>query len=163
MKTFNFYFAITILMFSITSCLQFEDKTEKQVSNDDQITLNSNSPNKINSTNNQEGSTIIQGDFVHMVFFWLKEPDNKAVKEKFTNSLIDFVKNSDDIKSYHLGTPADTYRPIIDTSYTYCLIVTFPSKVEHDSYQIDPVHKKFLKNFKDSWEKVQIYDSESIK
>lgn len=149
-------------MFSITSCLQFEDKTEKQILDKDQIVLNSNSSDKINSAESQERSAVIQGDFVHMVFFWLKEPDNKAVKEKFTNSLIDFIKNSDDIKSYHLGTPADTYRPIIDTSYTYCMIVTFPSIIEHNNYQNDPVHKEFLKNFKDRLKKVQIYDSESI-
>lgn len=163
MKTFNFYVALIILMFYIASCSQIEKKVEKQILDKDKIVLNSNSSDKINSAKNQEGSAVIKGDFVHIVFFWLKEPDNKVFRERFTNSLIDFLKNSDDIRSYHLGTPADTYRPIIDTTYTYCMIVTFPSIMEHNNYQNDPVHKEFLKNFKDSWEKVQIYDSESIK
>jgi len=123
---------------------------------------NSKPSDKIDSSINENTSSKINGDFVHMVYFWLKEPDNDNIREKFSNSLIDFVKTSEDIKSFHLGTPADTYRPIIDTSYTYCLIVTFSSIDEHDKYQVDPVHKKFLKEFKDSWEKVLIYDSKSI-
>lgn len=157
MKIFNFYFLTAILIFSLASC-SHNNKTEKQVLDDNQTTLSNRS-----STINENESEVINGDFVHMVFFWLKEPDNKLIRNNFTSSLYNFIKNSDDIKSFHLGTPANTYRSIIDTSYTYCLIVTFPSKEEHDRYQNDPVHKEFLNNFKDSWEKVQIYDSESIK
>jgi len=154
MKTFNFFFAIALMVFSFSSCSLNEEER--------QTTVSSKPSQKADSSIDENGSTKINGDFVHMVYFWLKEPDNNAIREKFSTSLIDFVKNSEDIKSFHLGTPADTYRPIIDTSYTYCLIVTFPSKKEHDKYQVDPVHKNLLKEFKDSWEKVLIYDSESI-
>ena len=153
MKTFKYSFAIVILIFSIVSCSQNEDNTKS----------NGKTSDKETPGINLLASDVIDGDFVHIVFFWLKDPDNKDIRDNFTSSLYDFIKNSNDIKSFHLGTPANTYRSIIDTSYTYCMIVTFSSKIEHDRYQIDPAHKEFLTNFKDSWGKVQIYDSESIK
>lgn len=150
------------MIFSFVSCSQNEDKTAKHFLEEEQTTISNKSNEKAEYSKDKKGSEVIDGDFVHMVFFWLKEPDNKKFREEFTSSLTDFLKSSNDIKSYHLGTPANTYRPIIDTSYTYCMIVTFPSREEHDRYQNDPVHKEFLKNFKHSWEKVLIYDSENI-
>ena len=60
----------------------------------------------------------------------------------------------------HIGTPAQTNRPVIDNSYTYSLIVTFPSKEEHDEYQQEEVHQVFIEEAKELWKKVLVYDSE---
>lgn len=104
----------------------------------------------------------VNGKFVHTVFFWLKNPDSKEDQIKFETSLKKFLKSSAYIKSMHVGIPASTNRPIIDTSYSYCLNLTFNSKEDHDKYQEEEVHKVFIKESESLWKKVLIYDSENI-
>lgn len=101
-------------------------------------------------------------EFVHTVFFWLKNPDSKEDKAKFETSLTKFLKSSAHIKTMHLGVPASTNRPIIDTSYSYCLNLSFTSKEEHDKYQEEEVHKVFIRESEALWKKVLIYDSVTI-
>ena len=102
----------------------------------------------------------IEGKCAHSVFFWLKDPKNENVRDRFKTSLEKFIENSQYVKSMHIGTPAQTNRPVIDNSYTYSLIVTFPSKEEHDEYQQEEVHQIFIEEAKELWEKVLVYDSE---
>lgn len=109
-----------------------------------------------------EKPTVTPGAFIHAVYFCLVDPSKDTTTKAFEKSLVHFISNSSDITSYHLGRPADTSRPIIDTSYTYCLLVTFDSKVEHDRYQEDPAHKQFIKESEHLWTRVQIYDSMSV-
>ncbi len=98
--------------------------------------------------------------FVHHVFFWLKEglePYNIRKFEEGVNSLpaIEHVKLGD------VGKPASTDRPVIERSYSYSLLLVFESKDKHDSYQVDPIHVKFVDGCSSLWSKVLIYDSES--
>jgi len=111
---------------------------------------------KLNIENSMPGS------FAHTVYFWLKEPDNAQVCKAFEPSLSKFLESSADITTYHLGKPADTYRPIIDTSYTYALLTTFKDKAGHDRYQEDPAHKLFVKESESLWNRVLIYDSVDV-
>ena len=101
----------------------------------------------------------IKGKFAHIVLMWLKDPNNQDVVNEFEKSLDTFINNVQNVTSYHLGTPADTYRPIIDTTYTYCLVVTFDTKADHDLYQAESAHQNFLKESSGYWEKILIYDS----
>ncbi len=101
-------------------------------------------------------------EFVHTVFFWLKNPESKEDKTKFETSLAKFLKSSAHIKTMHLGVPASTNRPVIDTTYTYCLSLSFTSKEEHDKYQEEEVHKIFIRESENLWKKVLIYDSVNI-
>ena len=105
----------------------------------------------------------LDGPFVHIVFFWLKEPGNSDARDKFLRELKGFIDNTPIIKTQHIGTPADTSRPVIDSSYTYSLVTAFDSKKEHDEYQAHPLHKQFIENAQDLWEKVQVYDSNLLK
>ena len=107
-------------------------------------------------------NTSADSTFVHVVFFWLKNPDNFDERRQFETSIGKFIKNSKYVKSMHLGLPASTNRPVIDTTYTYCLIVSFSTKDEHDKYQAEEIHKIFIKESEDLWEKVRIYDSVNI-
>ena len=101
-------------------------------------------------------------EFVHTVYFWLKNPNNQAEKAKFEASLKRFITSSKYIKTKHIGVPANTNRPVINSSYTYCLSLTFTSKAEQDKYQDEDVHKVFIKESEMLWEKVLVYDSVSI-
>ncbi|MDW7694963.1 Dabb family protein [Flammeovirgaceae bacterium SG7u.111] len=96
--------------------------------------------------------------FVHHVFFWLKKPNDEAVRQQFEKGLEELVKIKE-IKSSHLGVPADTDRPVIDSTYQYSLLVLFDSKANHDIYQDHPIHHKFIAENSMYWEKVQVYDS----
>lgn len=95
--------------------------------------------------------------FTHHVLFWLKNPNDAAVRQKFENALKELV-TIDTILAKHIGTPASTRREVVDSSYTYSLLLTFKSKSDHDSYQIHPDHDKF-RAYKDMWSKIVIYDS----
>ena len=93
-----------------------------------------------------------------MVFFWLKI-DDQANREAFLSELRKFIDNADMIRSQHIGTPADTDRPVIDNTYTFSLVLSFDSKKEHDEYQEHQLHKDFIENASHLWEKVLVYDS----
>ena len=103
-----------------------------------------------------------EGNFVHSVYFWLHNPDNNEDRQDFEKSLTNFINNSKFIQTKHLGTPADTDRGVIDTSYTYCLIVTFENKAMHDKYQVEAGHLQFIEESSKLWDKVLIYDSENL-
>lgn len=100
-----------------------------------------------------------QGAFAHIVFFWLKNPDNQTEREAFENSLTNFINQSEFIKTKHIGKPASTNRDVIDNSYTYCLSLTFENKDLQDKYQEERKHKKFIEESSHLWKKVIVYDS----
>lgn len=105
---------------------------------------------------------IEPGGFVHCVLFWLKEPQNQQTRGKFENHLKDFLTASQHVKSKHIGTMASSERDVVDSTYTYCLIATFNSREEQDKYQQETAHLKFIEDAKHLWEKVVVYDSNSI-
>lgn len=111
------------------------------------------------STTSEKKSTAMKEPFVHAVYFWLKEPENQEARKKFEASIKSFIQQSAYVRSSHIGTPAPTRRPVIDSSYSYSLVVTFDSKEDQDKYQDEPVHLKFIEECKDLWEKVVVYDS----
>ena len=99
-----------------------------------------------------------QGTFFHVVFFWLIN-DKQEVSKKFENELRQFIDHVDEIKTSHIGTPADTDRDVIDNTWSYSLVLSFDSKKEHDIYQDHKAHKQFIENASSLWERVLVYDS----
>ena len=100
--------------------------------------------------------------FVHHVYFWLKKPVTREVRVKFEKALKELV-TIETIVDHHLGVPALTNRDVIDTSYTYSLLVTFKNNEDQDTYQTHTTHLKFIADCHDLWEKVVVYDSISIR
>lgn len=98
----------------------------------------------------------VQGAFVHMVFFWLNETTNV---EDFKKSTAELMEQINEVVSYHVGVPAGTPREVVDNSYGVCLIATFASKEDQDTYQKHPVHLKYIEENNQLWNRVQIYDS----
>lgn len=99
--------------------------------------------------------------FVHHVFFWLKNPDDPDVNKKFREGL-NMMGTIESISLLHIGTPADTDRPIIDNTYHYSLLLGFKDRKGHDIYQEHPIHDKFRNEYTDMWTKVLVYDSVDI-
>ena len=99
--------------------------------------------------------------FIHHVYFWLKNP--LSVEDR--DNLIEGLKKLSTvttIKNFHIGMPAATSREVIDSSYAISWLLLFNNKDDQDSYQIDPVHLKFVEDCKHLWSKVVVYDTIGI-
>jgi hypothetical protein len=105
------------------------------------------------------GEVKLTGALMHHVFFWLKEPDNKAHRNQFEKALEDLIK-VETIKVSHIGVPAETEeRGVVENSYTYSYMVMFDSPEDQNIYQKHPLHLKFIEENEQLWEKVVVYDS----
>ena len=120
---------------------------------------NSNKQSKIQPMKTQVQSEKIKGDFIHMVFFWLKNPENQNDRQAFEKALEKFIATNPQVVSSHIGQPAATERPVIDNTYTYSLVVTFTDIETHDVYQADLTHVLFIEEAESLWKKVSVYDS----
>ena len=103
-----------------------------------------------------------QESFIHIVLFWLKNPTNSVDRNTFEQNMNHFLETSQYAKNKHFGVPAKTSRPVVDSSFTYCLKVTFDNLEDHDNYQVEAAHKLFIAESSKLWEKVLIYDSETF-
>ena len=101
-------------------------------------------------------------NFTHVVYFYLNNPDDPKDKTAFETSLKKFLNNSLYAKTKFIGIPAETPRGVVDNSYTYSLILTFPSKEIQDKYQEEPAHLLFIEESAHLWNKVIVYDSVGI-
>lgn len=95
---------------------------------------------------------------VHSVFFWLK-PDLGDEETAAFRAGLESLKGIEAAEAVFVGTPAETDRPVIDRSYTFGLTVLLPDMAAHDAYQVHPLHKAFLENFAQNWDRVLIYDA----
>ncbi len=98
----------------------------------------------------------INGRFIHVVFFWLKDSTDP---DEFIHITENFVKQIDEVNAYHVGKPAGTPREVVDNTYQVSLVVTFESKEKQSVYQDHDVHVRYVEDNKDKWNKVQVYDS----
>lgn len=99
--------------------------------------------------------------FVHVVNFYLKAGLSAEDIKKFEEG-VNSLGSIESLVMFNVGKPADTDRPVIDKSYSYCELTVFKDKAGHDVYQDAPVHLKFIEDCKHLWEKVVIFDSETI-
>jgi hypothetical protein len=99
--------------------------------------------------------------FVHVVNFWLTKGVSDAERQQFVEG-VKSLENIATTTTFNVGTPAKTDRPVIDSSYDYCLLTIFNDIEGHDVYQVHPIHLKFIDECKHLWEKVLIYDSETV-
>jgi Stress responsive A/B Barrel Domain len=95
----------------------------------------------------------------HHVLFWLKADTTEEQKKAFRAGL-ETLQKVETVKSMYIGTPAPISRAVVDTTYTFSLLIIFEDLAGHDVYQVHPVHKAFLDEFRGFFEKVVIYDAE---
>lgn len=110
----------------------------------------------------QEQKTEFDHHFTHVVYFWLKNTDSAVDRKAFLTSLKNFMYKSKYAQTKFIGEPAGTSRDVVDGSFTYSLILTFPSKEIQDKYQQEPAHIKFVEESQHLWERVVVYDSVGI-
>jgi hypothetical protein len=99
---------------------------------------------------------------VHHVFFWLKDPNSAADR----NKLIEGIKALGSIKQVrqiHVGVPADTEkRDVVDNSYSVSELLFFDSTEDQKIYQDHALHQKFIQEHSMLWDKVVVYDSMGV-
>jgi hypothetical protein len=105
---------------------------------------------------------MIENKFIHHVYFWLKNAGNKADRAKLVEGLQKLSKVAT-IKTFHIGMPAGTNRDVIDTSYAVSWFVLFDTAADQDSYQVDPIHLKFVEECSPLRSKVVVYDTVDYK
>lgn len=97
---------------------------------------------------------------VHSVYFWLKPRLTAAQRAEFRRG-VETLTRIKSVEKVYVGTPAATpKRPVIDDSYSVALTVLCKNLKAQDAYQVDPIHLKFVDQFKTYWTRVQIYDAE---
>lgn len=99
--------------------------------------------------------------FVHHVFFWLKPDLSASEIEKFEKGVRSLL-SIEHVNRGDVGKPSTTNRPVIERSYSYSLLLIFKDKAGHDQYQPHPVHEKFVADCAPLWDRVLIYDAESV-
>lgn len=99
--------------------------------------------------------------FVHHVFFWLRPELSDTEIQQFEKGVRSLLSISH-VQSGDIGKPSSTNRPVIERSYSYSLLLLFKDKEGHDAYQPHPDHEKFVAECSHLWNKVLIFDSETI-
>ena len=94
---------------------------------------------------------------LHTVFFWLKETLSDTDWTIFSEELR-LLMTDQNIAERHFGTPADTNRPVIDSSYDIGMVLKFQNLDAQNAYQISAEHQRFLDKCAAMWTRVQVYD-----
>ena len=99
---------------------------------------------------------------VHHVFFWLKNRESKEDLNKLLEGLRTLAK-IETIRKLHIGVPAPTeQRDVVDSSYSASELMFFDDVEGQNTYQVHPIHKKFIENCSHLWEKVVVYDTTEV-
>lgn len=112
-------------------------------------------------TGSPKEDPISKSMFVHHVFFWLKNPDSAADRAKLLEG-IRSLQPIETIRTFHVGKPAGTDRPVIENGYDFSLLLMFDNPEDQNTYQEHPVHLKFVDEYAHLWSKVIVYDSVDV-
>ena len=98
---------------------------------------------------------------VHTVLFWLREDLSADTVAEFRAGL-ETLKGIQCAEVIYVGSPAATKpRPgVIIDDYDFCLTVVLKDVKAHDAYQVDPLHKAFIKTYSPFFKQVRIYDAD---
>ena len=110
----------------------------------------------------QDQNADFDKNFAHVVYFYLNNPEDPKDRTDFETSLKKLMDNTLYAKTKFVGIPAETPRGVVDNSYTYSLILTFPSREMQDNYQDEAAHLLFIEESAHLWNKVIVYDSVGI-
>ncbi len=104
-------------------------------------------------------ATTEKKQLVHHVFFWLKNPDSKADRDKLVEG-VQTLSKIPTIRKLHVGVLASTEkRDVVDTSWQVSELMFFDDLAGQKVYQDHPIHLDFIKNYSHLWAKVLVYDA----
>lgn len=95
----------------------------------------------------------------HHVLFWLKDDATEEEINTFQQALLD-LESIAPSAFFHVGTPADIERDVIDASYSFSLFAAFETMEQFEAYQKHPEHIAFLNGPNKLAKRVLIYDAD---
>ncbi len=114
----------------------------------------------INTTMANEANA--QKYLLHHVFFWLKNPDSVADRDKLVEG-VKTLKGIPTIKQLNVGVLASTEkRDVVDRSWAVSELMFFEDEAGQKVYQDHPLHMEFIKNYSHLWDKVVVYDAKDV-
>lgn len=97
---------------------------------------------------------------VHNVFFTLNE-NAPAARQKLIDACRKYLTNHPGEVYFSAGVVCNVLtRPVNDREFDVALHVVFRTLADHDAYQQDARHVKFIEENKPNWKKVRVFDSE---
>lgn len=100
--------------------------------------------------------------FTHVVYFWLKNPDNLQERKHFETHLRNLFKASEYTRTNFLGTPPGATRDVVDDSFTYAMILTFDSAEAQNAYQTEEAHLAFIEKTAHLVKHFVVYDAQGL-
>jgi hypothetical protein len=95
----------------------------------------------------------------HNVFFKLRDP-SAAAKETLVAACQRYLSDHPGTVWFAAGVVADEFdREVNVRDFDVALHIVFASKAAHDQYQTAPKHEQFIKEQRDNWQSVRVYDS----
>ena len=95
----------------------------------------------------------------HMVYFTLKD-NSSAAKEKLVAACKKHLSGHPGEVFFAAGTLCeDLKREVNDRDFDVALHIVFKDKAAQDQYQTAPRHEEFIKENRDNWKKVRVFDS----
>ncbi len=94
---------------------------------------------------------------IHNVYFWLKDDLGQSAVEEFEEGLALLTGDTNALSGY-FGKPGQSNRAVVDSSYSFGLVLVFPDTVAHDRYQVGEAHQRFLEANMEKWTRVVVYD-----
>lgn len=95
----------------------------------------------------------------HMVYFTLKDRTAEA-RQKLASACRKYLNGHEGTVYFSVGTLAEEFsREVNDRDWDVALHMVFKDKAAHDFYQDHPRHEHFIKENKDIWQKVRVFDS----
>ncbi len=97
---------------------------------------------------------------VHNVFFTLFD-NSPAARQKLVEACKKYLSGHPGEVYFSAGVLCDVLsRPVNDREFDVGLHVVFRSMADHDAYQQDLRHLRFIEENKPTWKKVRVFDSE---
>jgi hypothetical protein len=94
---------------------------------------------------------------MHSVYFWLQDNLTTEQLNAFEEGLRSLAA-IETAKILHVGKPVPADRPVVESSYTFGLIVGFDTQEGLDTYAVHPVHLAFVDEFKPYWTQIRVFD-----
>ncbi|WP_439584149.1 Dabb family protein [Dyadobacter bucti] len=99
---------------------------------------------------------------VHHVFFWLKNPNSVADRDRIIEGL-KTLRKIETIKELRIGVVASTEkRDVVDNSWGVSELMFFENTAGQATYQTHPIHQQFIKDCSHLWDKVIVYDAMDV-
>ena len=95
----------------------------------------------------------------HNVFFTLND-NSEGARQRLVAACKKYLTGHPGTVFFAAGTLCDELRrPVNDLDYDVALHLVFRTKADQDAYQEAPRHDEFIRENKDIWKKVRVFDS----